>query len=117
MCHEFTDCVSSRKSKMSVLTCTTLTCDLYQVPGRLEFLTGVFDAHAREIGVSEIRQDPDHNMVGTCTAEPTDQGCETLELPISYILVYFGTAIPNLTKFKAPSREISLAISGFHLRD
>ena len=95
MCHEFTDCVSSRKSKMSVLTCTTLTCDLYQVPGRLEFLTGVFDAHAREIGASENRQDPDHNMVGARTAEPTDQGVRLWSCPLATSLSTLARQFPT----------------------
>ena len=69
----------------------------------LRFLQCVLDAWAQQIGLMEIRQDPQHSFAGEATIEPSDAGVAALAMPLSLIFAHFGTAVPLGSKIKARS--------------
>ena len=56
--------------------------------------------HASQIGLKELREDPQHNMLCGATATVTDDSVGKLAEPVGLILAQFGTQIPVGSKFK-----------------
>ena len=59
----------------------------------------------RDLGVQTIRALPDRSLVGTASAEPTDESVSGLFGPISMLLAHFGTYVPMGSKIKAPCQH------------
>ena len=51
-------------------------------------------------GCEEVRADPARNIMGTATADPTDESVASLHETVSMVLANFGTQIPHGSKIK-----------------
>ena len=72
---------------------------------RLEYLKATLEDWARDLGIATIRTIPGRSLVGTASAEPTDESVSGLFGPISMLLAHFGTYVPVGSKIKVPCQH------------
>ena len=63
-------------------------------------MVAVFEELVRSLGCAEVRTDPSRNLLGTATADPTEESVAALHETVSMVLANFGTQIPLGAKIK-----------------
>eukprot|EP00435_Cladocopium_sp_Y103_P002147 s4821_g1.t1 len=73
----------------------------------LHYLTAVLEELVRSQGCAEIRADPSRNLMGTATADPTEESVASLADTVSMVLAHFGTQIPLGSKIRAALFQVN----------
>lgn len=63
-------------------------------------MVAVLEEHVKSQGCEEVRADPGRNIMGTATADATEESVASLHGIVSMVLANFGTQIPLGSKIK-----------------